>query len=92
MSSEQFDKLIFELQTLTKLLAISVLKDKNQTERVSLLADYGFENKEIANLLGISDDNVRAVKSNIAKSLKKVKVDKKGQDVKQQKAEKNVKN
>ena len=70
MSTEQLDKLICELQTLTKLLAINVLKEKSQTERVSLLLEFGFENKEIANLLGIKYNIVTATKSNLAKSRK----------------------
>jgi len=73
MSEQQLDKIISELQTLTKLLAINVLKDKNQTERVSLLDEFGFENKAMANLLGTKDNIVRATKSKIAKSSKKQK-------------------
>ncbi len=77
MSEEQLEKIIDELEALTKLLAINVLKDKSQTERISLLDEFGFESKVIANLLGTKDNIVRATKSNVAKSAKKRKDDKK---------------
>jgi len=80
MSEEQLDKIISELETLTKLLAINVLKDKSQTERISLLDEFGFGNKAIANLLGTKDNIVRATKSRVAKSTKKPEHDKEAKE------------
>jgi hypothetical protein len=77
MSNEQFDKIIDKLDTLAKILAVNVLKEKNQTERIILLAELGFENKTIANLLGIKENVVRATKSKAAKSAQRPKASRK---------------
>jgi DNA-binding CsgD family transcriptional regulator len=92
MSAEQFDKIIERLDTLSRLLAINVLKEMSQTERISLLVDFGFENKSIANLLGIKENIVRATKSNIAKTAKKPKAEKKTKSKKDEETEKKTKN
>ena len=92
MSAEQLDKIIEELEALTKLLAVNVLKDKSPTEKIGTLLEFGFETKTIAKLLGTKENIVRATKSNIAKSAKKSKKGKKENPEKEQEAEKKTEN
>jgi len=73
MSNEQLDRIIDELNTIAKLIAVNVLKDKSPTEKISTLLDFGFETKTIASLLGTKENFVRAVKSKLAKAEKKTK-------------------
>jgi predicted metallo-beta-lactamase superfamily hydrolase len=73
MNDKQLDKIINELDSLVKLTAINVLKDKSPTERISTLLEFGFETKTIASLLGTKDNIVRAVKSKLAKGEKKTR-------------------
>jgi predicted metallo-beta-lactamase superfamily hydrolase len=70
MSEEHLDKIIDELNTISKLIAVNVLKDKSLTEKISILLDFGFETNTIANLLGTKENIVRSVKSRVAKAEK----------------------
>ena len=65
MNADQIDRLIAELHTISKLLALNVLAEKSQTDRVSVLMDFGFDNKEIADLLAMKSNVVSAFKSRI---------------------------
>jgi hypothetical protein len=92
MSSEQIDKIIDKLNALVKILAVNILKDKNQTESILLLAEFGFDNKTIASLLGTKENIVRATKSNVTKSVKKSKTIKRVELKKDEEPEKNSEN
>jgi hypothetical protein len=76
MNEDQAAELIKELQTIAKLLTLNALAVKNQTDRVSTLIEFGFDNKEIADLLGMKSNLVSAFKSKIEKKIEKEKKDK----------------
>jgi predicted metallo-beta-lactamase superfamily hydrolase len=92
MSNEQLDKIIDELNTVAKLIAVNVLKDKSPTEKISTLLDFGFETKTIANLLGTKENIVRAVKSKLAKAEKKTKSKTKTETAQKENVEKTSEN
>lgn len=73
MNEAQFKELIKQLETLSKLITVSVLKDKTPTERIALLLDFGLKQSVIADLLGTKPNIVSAVKSNLEKAKKKGK-------------------
>jgi hypothetical protein len=73
MSKEQLDRIVDELNTIAKLIAVSVLKDKGPTEKINALLDFGFETKTIASLLGVKENYVRSEKSKHSKADKKTK-------------------
>ena len=77
MSEDQISDLIKELHTISKLLAINVLAEKSQTDRVSTLIDFGFESKDIADLLGMKSNVVSAFKSRLeSRKIEKEKEEK----------------
>lgn len=67
------NKLFEELRIIKKLLAISVVKDKNLREQVKLLSDAGLSPSEIAEITGKNANLIRVTKS----TLKNKKEDKK---------------
>jgi len=91
-SEEQLDKIINELNTVAKLIAVNVLKDKSPTEKISTLLDFGFETKTIANLLGTKENIIRAVKSKLAKAEKKTKTKTKTETAQKENVEKTSEN
>lgn len=63
MNQEQFNKLIEKLDLLIKLNALSAVRDKPRIDSILFLADLGFGNVEIAQILGLSPKTVSNVKS-----------------------------
>jgi DNA-directed RNA polymerase specialized sigma24 family protein len=59
MEKTQFTELLKRLDTIAKLLAMSLVKDaKTEDDKVSLLHDSGFKNVEIANILNKTSNSV----------------------------------
>ena len=71
------DKIVEELKNIKRLLALSLIKDKNQTEQIKFLSDAGFQPKEIAEIINTSANTVRVTKTRIRKSEKDGKKEKK---------------
>ena len=68
MSSTNEELMLQELKRISKLLALSLVENRNtQSDKIEMLSQYGFTNKEIANLLATTDDTVRATLSKIRK-------------------------
>ena len=67
MNDEIGYKIIEKLNTLTKLSAWALLRDKELKERIMILSKMGMKPKEIAELLGITPNNVRTRLSMIKK-------------------------
>ena len=58
---------------ITQLLAMNLFKDESANEKIEKLSDLGFKNKEIATILGKTENNVKVTLSNLRKSTKKKK-------------------
>lgn len=71
MSSSN-EEVLQELKRISKLLALSLIENKTlQMDKVEMLDRYGFQQKEIADLLRITPKNVGAHLSNIRKKVQK---------------------
>lgn len=79
MDKEQFatiasklDTLASKLDSLTKLLAFNIIKDKTVTEQVDILTKAGLRPKEIAEIIGKTENQVYVTQSNLRKKKKAV--------------------
>jgi len=73
MDSTQFNELMKKMDTLIKLLTANVIKGKSKTDQILFWSDLGFDNKQIADIVGTTPLTVRVTKS----SNKKKKLSKK---------------
>ena len=64
------EKVIKELITIKKLLALSLIKDLSQVEQIEFLSNAGFQPKEIAEIINTSANSVRVTLSRIRKKSK----------------------
>jgi transcriptional regulator len=71
MSKEQFEQLVSRLDTLIKISAINAFQGKSRADVVRILSELGFENKDIAMILGTTAAYVANVKYEFRKQLKK---------------------
>lgn len=71
MAHQQFDILLRKLDLIVRLLALSRVAGKKQSDQVVLLSEVGFEPKEIAQVLGKDSHSVRAVLSSARRKSKK---------------------
>lgn len=60
-------ELIQEMRKMNKLLALMATKDLQQNEKVGVLSDAGFAQKEIADLLGITANTVNTTLNRLKK-------------------------
>ena len=68
MDKEQFKGLVGKLDTLIRLVAGDLLKGaKSKTQKVEILDNLGISTKEIAQLLGMSNNSVDGLKSRLRK-------------------------
>lgn len=65
------DKVLEELQRITKILASIATEGKNQREQIGILSNIGFQPKEIAKLLGTSRNTVSVTLVDIRKKSKR---------------------
>lgn len=71
MEKEQFKELTYKLNLITRLLALNLVKDmKTQSEKIIVLASFGFGPSNIAEMLGTSN-TVSVALSNIRSKKKK---------------------
>lgn len=64
------DEILRKLEMIAKLLAMNLLKDKPSSEQIEKLNELGFKNKEIATILGKTENNVKVTLSDLKKSKK----------------------
>jgi DNA-directed RNA polymerase specialized sigma24 family protein len=77
-SSEKNDPVIDKLNTLIKITVASAFKDvEKKEEKILLLLDLGIPNKEVAEIIGTSEQYVANVKHDAKKELDKKPKDKK---------------
>jgi hypothetical protein len=67
MDVEQFNQLSSKMDTVIKLLAVNLVEGKGFKDQVSLLSAFGFQPKQIADILGKSPNNVRVMLHGIRK-------------------------
>ena len=68
MSDSNEEQILQELKRINRLLALTLIKDQtNQTEQIEMLDRYGFQPKDIADLLRIKPNIVSATLSYIRK-------------------------
>jgi hypothetical protein len=65
MSNEQFEKMMNRLDTLIKITAINAFQGKSISDVVRILSDLGFQNRDIAMILGTTNAYVANVKYEI---------------------------
>ena len=73
MSEKQFEQIMNRLDTLIKITAINAFQDKSRADVVRILASLGFNNKDIAMILGVSAAYVANVKYEFGKKERKSK-------------------
>lgn len=73
MSKEQFEQLVSRLDTLIKITAINAFQGKTRTDVVRILSELGFQNKDIAMILGTKAAYVAVLKYEFKKQQKKGK-------------------
>jgi len=71
MSNEQFERMMNRLDTLIKITAINAFQGKSITEVVRILSSLGFNNKDIAMILGTTSASVATIKYQSKKQRKK---------------------
>jgi len=59
------DGILRKLEIIAQLLAMNLLKDKSVSEQIAKLHDSGFKNKEIATILGKTENTVKATLSQL---------------------------
>jgi transcriptional regulator len=70
MSKEQFERLMDKLDALIKITAVNVSQGKTIADVAILLSDFGFQNKEIATILGTTSHYIGTVKYEAGKKKK----------------------
>ena len=73
MDAKQFNEVIARMDLIIRLLAINIVKDmKTQADRILYLSSLGFRPKDIAGLLGTSQNTVNVALSKARKKIKTV--------------------
>ena len=73
MSKEQFELIMNRLDTLIKISAINAFQGKSRTDVVEILSSLGFNNTDIAMILGMSTAYVANVKYELRKQKRSQK-------------------
>jgi len=76
MSKKSSEIIILEeisskLDNLIKISALCTMKDKTMTDQVGLLAEFGFKNPEIAQIVGTNVNSVATMKNQYKKRIEK---------------------
>jgi hypothetical protein len=78
VTEQQFEQIMNRLDTLIKITAINAFQGKSIADVVKILSDLGFQNKDIAIILGTKAAYVANVRYELRKTrTKKEKVEKK---------------
>lgn len=71
MDNKQFEIITKKMDSLAKLLALNIIKDKPVNEQVETLRKVGFRPVEIADLLGKTQNQINVTISVLEKAKKK---------------------
>jgi hypothetical protein len=61
MDKQQFEQLSNKLDTIIRLLALNVVEGKELKYQVSILSSFGFQPKQIADMLGRTPNHIRVI-------------------------------
>ena len=70
MNKTTEEEILQELRRISKLLSLTVTRDLMQKEKIELLANVGFQPKEIADLIGTTPNTVRVALVDIRKKAR----------------------
>lgn len=71
MDEKQFDVLMKRMDSLTKLLAFNIIKDKSVNDQVDALTKAGLKVSDIADLLGKTENQIYVTQTLLRKAKKK---------------------
>ncbi len=71
MDTEILKEISIKLDSLIKLSALNYIKDKSMTDQIGFLAELGFKNPEIAQMVGTNRDSVATMKNQYKKKIEK---------------------
>lgn len=71
MDEKQFEAMMKKMDSLAKLLAFNVIKDKSVNEQVDVLTKAGLKASDIAEILGKTENQVYVTQTMLRKSNKK---------------------
>jgi len=61
MDEQQFTQLSNKMDTIIKLLALNAVAGKQLKDQVAILSSFGFQPKQIAEMLGKTPNNIRVI-------------------------------
>lgn len=61
MDEQQFRELSNKMDTIIKLLALNAVRGKQLKDQVSLLSSFGFQPRQIAEMLGKTPNHIRVI-------------------------------
>jgi DNA-directed RNA polymerase subunit F len=82
MSKEQFEELSAKLDTIIKLLAVNSVDGKELRVQVLTLSSFGFQPKQIADILGKTPNSIRIILHRLRKEMAKEQADDSSDDTK----------
>lgn len=71
MDEKQFEAFMKKMDSLTKLLAFNIIKDKSVNEQVDALTKAGLKASDIAELLGKTENQIYVTQTLLRKAKKK---------------------
>lgn len=73
VTEQQFEQIMNRLDTLIKITAINAFQGKSVVDVVKILSDLGFQNKDIAMILGTKATYVANIRYSVRKSREQKK-------------------
>ena len=70
MSDKQLETVSKKLDTITKLLAFNLIKDKSVNDQIDILSKAGIKVGDIAQIVGRSENQVYVTQTNLRKKKK----------------------
>ncbi len=72
MDEKQFDAIMKRMDSVTKLLAFNIIKDKSVNEQVDALTKAGLKASDIADLLGKTENQIYVTQTFLRKKKKEL--------------------
>lgn len=82
MDEQQYKDLSNKLDTIIRLLALNVVQGKELKNQVSILSSFGFQPKQIADMLNKTPNHIRVILHGLRKSRKITEVEEVSVDIK----------